>query len=158
MSGLGQRPAPTRRGVRPSLRDVGLVAAGGAVGAVARVALAEAFAVDDGAYPWATFAENLIGAFTLAVVLTLLAERFVTDRRVQPLLCTGALGAFTTYSTFATELGGRLLDGHLLVAAAYAATSVVGGLAAAVLGVRATRAWPWIPGRRAQDPQRRGRP
>jgi fluoride exporter len=128
----------------PPLRSLALVAAGGAVGAVARVALAQRFPTAGDAYPWTTFAENVGGAFGLALVLTLLAERLTTDRAVRLFLCTGALGAFTTYSTFAHELAARLLGGHLLVAAAYAAASLLAGLVAAVAGARAARSWPWI--------------
>jgi fluoride exporter len=141
----------------PPLRNLALVAAGGAVGAVARVALAAAFPVVADAYPWTTFAENVIGAFALALVLTLLAERFTTDRNVRLVVCTGALGAFTTYSTLATELSHRLLDGHLALAAAYATASITLGLLAAFAGARAARSWPWTPAWLTQRVQRRGR-
>jgi CrcB protein len=140
----------------PPARSIGLVAIGGALGATARVALAHRFPVVDGAFPWTTLVENVGGAFALALVLTLLTERLATDRGVRLLLCTGALGAFTTYSTFATELAVRGADGHLAVAVAYAAASLVVGLAAALVGVRAAQTWPWngAHGGRAPEPSR----
>ena len=150
-----RRPTPQQpRPGTPPLHNVALVAAGGAVGAVARVALAVWFPVADQPVPWTTLIENLTGAFALALVLTLLTERLTTARWVHPLLCTGALGAFTTYSTLADELTG-LLAGHPLLAAGYAAASLLGGLLAALAGVQAARAWPWVPRRLARRLQAR---
>ncbi len=132
------------------VREVGLVAAGGAVGALARVGLAERFPVVPGAIPWTTLAENLAGAFLLGLVLTLLAERVAASPAVRLVVCTGALGAFTTYSTFAVELVRLAEDGHPLIAVAYAVASLVLGLVAALTGVRLARLLPRSP--------RRGRP
>jgi fluoride exporter len=128
-------------GVRRSVTssDIALVAAGGAVGALLRVGLARSYPVGDAAFPWTTFVENITGAFGLGLLLTLLAERWGAHRWPRLLLCTGALGAFTTYSTFTMELGDRLLIGEVALAATYAGASLVGGLAAAVAGVRAAR-------------------
>lgn len=142
----------------PPLRNLALVAAGGAVGAVARVALAVTFPVAEDALPWTTFAENVVGAFALALVLTLLAERLTTDRNVRLFVCTGALGAFTTYSTLATELSHRLLGGHLTLAVTYATASVILGLFAALAGARAARSWPWTPRWLTRRWHPRGRP
>jgi fluoride exporter len=150
-----QRGRPRLGGRLPSASSVGLVAAGGALGALARVALATWRPAADDAVPWTTLLENLAGAFLLGLVLTVLAERVVSDRWVRLFVCTGTLGAFTTYSTFATELGGRLLDGHVLVAVVYAAASLVGGLALGLAGIRAARAWPWVPTRARASSRRR---
>jgi fluoride exporter len=125
---------------RPSLRDIGLVFVGGAVGAVARVAFATWFPTQPGSYPWTTFVENALGAFLLAGVLSALATRSRSTRRLQLLVGTGVLGAFTTYSTFAVELE-RLLDGGAIgTAAAYAGGSLVAGFGAAAAGIAAGRA------------------
>lgn len=132
------------------VREVGLVAAGGAVGALARVGLAERFPVAPGAIPWTTLAENLAGAFLLGFVLTLLAERVAASPAVRLVVCTGALGAFTTYSTLSVELVRLAEDGHALTAGAYAVGSLVLGLVAALTGVRLARLLPRSP--------RRGRP
>jgi fluoride exporter len=119
----------------PPLRSVGLVFLGGAIGAVSRVAFATWFPTQPGAYPWTTFFENVVGAFLLALVLTVLAMPSQPTPRVQLLVGTGVLGAFTTYSTFAVELE-RLLDGGVPgVAAAYAGASLVTGVLAAAVGI-----------------------
>jgi fluoride exporter len=133
----GQPPRPA-----PSPRDLALVAAGGAIGALARVGLTEAFAGPDDGYPWVTFLENIGGAFALAFVLTLLVERLDADPGVRLFVCTGALGAFTTYSTFADEVLVRLLDGRLELAVVYATATLVAGLLAALAGIALARRWP----------------
>jgi fluoride exporter len=133
---------------RTGLREVALVAVGGAVGAIARVGLAERFPGTPGRIPWTTLAENVTGALLLGFVLTLLAERIAAGPAVRLAVCTGALGAFTTYSTFAVELVRLAEGGAVLTAAAYAAGSLALGLLAALLGVRLARSLPRSPRRR----------
>lgn len=135
----------------PPRRNLGYVALGGAVGALARVALAAWFPPQPGGFPWVTFVENVTGAFLLALVLTLLTERLALDPAVRLLLCTGALGAFTTYSTLAVEVDGLLRVGGAWLAVLYASTSVLLGLLAALLGVGLAR-------RRPRGPRGRGTP
>jgi fluoride exporter len=135
-------PGPdATRPAAPPPKDVLLVAAGGAVGALARVALTEWLPVSPGGWPWTTFVENISGALVLAVVLTLLTEPTISDRKVRLAVCTGALGAFTTYSTLAGEVVDRVLAGHVWAGVGYALGSVLAGVGAAVLGVRATHSW-----------------
>jgi fluoride exporter len=68
-------------------------------------------------------------------VLTLLLRGHGAGRRVQLMVGTGALGAFTTYSTFAVELD-RLVDaGAAAIATTYAGASLVAGVAAALAGM-----------------------
>ncbi len=54
----------------------------------------------------------------------------------RPLLATGMLGAFTTFSTFAVEIANLIDDGYLGISIAYAVASLVVGLLAALLGIR----------------------
>jgi CrcB protein len=56
-------------------------------------------------------------------------------RLIRPLLGTGVLGGFTTFSTFAIEAS----ELSALTASAYVAASVIGGVAAAALGIAAVR-------------------
>jgi fluoride exporter len=140
-------------GRHTGLREVALVALGGAVGAVARVGLAERFPVTPGRIPWTTLAENVAGAFLLGLVLTLLAERVAAGPGWRLVLCTGALGAFTTYSTLAIELVRLTGDGQARTAGAYAVASLVLGLAAALLGIRLARLVPRSARRRRPGPE-----
>lgn len=130
------------------MRNLVAVAAGGAIGALARVALATVFPTAAGQLPWATLAGNLVGAVALGAVLTWLTERVQVDPTVRLALGTGMLGAFTTYSTLAVELNGLLVAGQILLAGAYASASLGLGLLGAIGGVRLAR--------RASDQHRGG--
>lgn len=100
------------------------VAVGGALGSVARVGVGAVLPATPQGWPVATMLANVSGALLLAVLVTR-----VRAPRLQALLGTGLLGAWTTFSTFAVELD-VLLGTRPLVAGAYAATSVLAGLAA----------------------------
>jgi len=118
-------------------REVALVALGGAAGASARYGLTEHFPTEAGRFPVTTMVVNLSGAFVLGLLLELLATRRADDPWLRPLLGIGALGAFTTFSTFAVEVAELLRDDALAVATAYLAISLGGGVAAATVGLTA---------------------
>ncbi len=85
-----------------------------------------------GTWPWATFSVNLFGALLLAWLTTRLTELVAPTRYWRFLLGTGLCGALTTFSTFQVETIGLARDGHALMAVGYSATSLAGGMAAAV--------------------------
>lgn len=111
------------------------VAAGGALGAPARYAVAEVVHVAESGFPWATFWTNVSGSFALGFLLVLVIERFPPSRYVQPFFATGFLGAFTTFSTLAVETDLLIKDGHASIGIVYALTSLVVGLAAVSTGM-----------------------
>lgn len=127
------------RSLLPPFSRIALVAAGGALGALARAALSGVFPVAGGAYPWTTFAVNLSGAFLLAVLLTLLASRPSTRGWAAALLGTGVLGAYTTFATVGLELHLLVADGHVGTAAWYLAATAAGGTLSGGLGVLSVR-------------------
>ena len=116
----------------PGVRDAAAVIAGGAAGTLARAGLTEALPVHPGTWPWATFLANVIGTLILGWVVVAKAEW-------RPLVGTGFCGALTTFSTFQVQLVELADDGHVPIAAAYLAVSVVCGLAAAAAGARLAR-------------------
>ena len=107
------------------------VAAGGAVGTGLRAAMA--FAIPESLWPWATFIENVSGAFLLGLLLTRLSMAYGKTSVAIPFFCAGLLGSYTTFSTFVVEIL-RLGDTHPGMAVVYAITSVVLGLLAAHTG------------------------
>lgn len=116
-----------------------VIAAGGAVGALARAAVAEVLVVHDSlGWTWATLAVNLLGALAIGVVAT---SRRVGDGPdwLRPFLITGVLGGFTTFSAIALELGLLLDAGRVLSATGYLLATLLGGLAAVQLGLLLTR-------------------
>src|SRR5882724_3485793 len=114
---------------RPDRHEIAAILAGGAVGALLRVALARTNTGGPADWPWITFAANLVGAFLLGYFATRLQERLPLSAYRRPLLGTGFCGALTTFSTMQLELL-RMLDAHRYgLATAYAGTSVVLGFA-----------------------------
>jgi len=110
-------------------RELGAIFLGGALGALLRAGVLEAFGAGAPGWPWATFVVNVVGAFLLGAFVATLPP--VT--RYRPLLTTGFCGALTTFSTLQLELLTMLEDGRVGIAAGYLAGSVVAGL----LGVQA---------------------
>lgn len=127
MAGLVRdRDPATVRVVRHPLhpRLLLVVAAGGAVGAVARYALGEAFPGDASGFPWTTFGVNVVGSALLAALPALTVVR--RSHYLPALLGTGVLGGFTTLSAYSDQARRLLAEGSTAVAAAY----LVGTLAA----------------------------
>ncbi|MDK3255227.1 fluoride efflux transporter CrcB [Blastococcus capsensis] len=116
-----------------------LASLGGALGALGRWGLAEALPPSPTGWPWATLLVNLTGCLLLGALLAALAARSPEPPWVRPFLGIGVLGGYTTYSTFAVEVVRLAEDGSSLAAAGYVLASVVGGIAAVVLGASAIR-------------------
>lgn len=103
------------------------IALGGAVGALARVGLSQAFPPTAGSWPWVTFSINLVGTFALGFFVTYLQKHRPLSTLHHPLLATGLCGTFTTFSTMQLEVLG-MIDRHRdLLALTYVAASVIGG-------------------------------
>jgi len=124
---------------RLDARELLAIYAGGVLGALARVGLAEAAPHGVGSWPWATFAANLAGALLLGYFVTRLQERLPPSSYRRPFLGTGLCGALTTFSTLQLELFEMLDAGRLGLAAAYVAATLAGGFACVHLATAATR-------------------
>ncbi|MFJ4026361.1 fluoride efflux transporter FluC [Paenarthrobacter sp. NPDC089989] len=132
----------TKRPVHLHWGFIGLVAAGGAFGALTRYGLGLMIPAP-GAWPLPTLLINLTGALALGALLEGLSRRGpdAGHRRVLRLaLGTGFLGAYTTYSTLALDTVHLLLGGSSSGAAWYVGLSVVGGAMATTAGI-ALGAW-----------------
>lgn len=100
------------------------VVIGGAAGSVLRAQLSVAWPHDPAAWPWATFAVNLLGAALLGVI----GVRLVHLPRMHGLLGTGLCGGLTTFSTLQLEVVRMVDAGAAGLAAAYLLASLAGGL------------------------------
>jgi fluoride exporter len=120
-------------------RELGAIFAGGFVGAIARAELVQALPYHPGTWPWATFAVNLVGAFSLGYLTTRLQERLPVSAYRRPLLGTGLCGALTTFSTMQVEIL-RMLDGaRVSLALGYALASITLGFLAVTLATNLVR-------------------
>lgn len=114
-------------------RVVAAVSVGGAIGALARWAVG---AAGPGG-PWPTLAINVLGCLLIGVLVGLVSDS--TPELVRPLLGTGVLGGFTTFSGYALD-GTRLLaDGRFTAAALYLAGTLVGAVLATAVALALTR-------------------
>ncbi|MEZ5961268.1 MAG: fluoride efflux transporter CrcB [Hyphomonadaceae bacterium] len=104
------------------MMNVLLVAAGGALGALARYGVGVSAARWFGlGFPWGTLAVNIVGGLAMGV----LAARVGPDQESLRLaLGVGVLGGFTTFSAFSLETV-RLMEHQPGLAMFYAAASVV---------------------------------
>jgi CrcB protein len=133
-SGVRERVLP-----RVDRREIGAVFTGGAVGTLARAALAEGFPHPATAWPWPTFGVNIVAAFALGYFVTRLTERLPLSSYRRPLLGTGVCGGLSTFSTMQVEIL-RMLDAHAWgLAAGYAAASIAAGYGAVHLATAMVR-------------------
>ncbi len=115
------------------------VALGGAIGAGARyLTNVTATRLFGHGFPWGTVIANIAGSFLMGVLVVVLARRGGTH--LAPLLMTGILGGYTTFSAFSLDAFTLYERGQFGLAAAYVAGTLVVGLAAIVAGILATRA------------------
>lgn len=119
-------------------RRLAAIYAGGVVGALLRVGLAQAAPAGPGGWPWATFAANMAGALLLGYFFTLFRDHPVESLR-HPFLGIGVCGTLTTFSTMQLELFELIDGGHLALAAAYCAATLAAGYAFLRLGIALER-------------------
>jgi CrcB protein len=114
-----------------------LVAAGGALGAVARYLVASAVAQRVGVeWPWGTLLINLSGCLLISLFLGAGAGR-IADSNLRYLLPIGFVGAYTTFSSYEYEVLRLFELGRAGPALAYV-------LASNLLGFLAVAAGAWI--------------
>jgi CrcB protein len=99
------------------------IALGGAIGSVLRFATVQTVGG-----PWAVMAVNVLGSFAIGILAVTLSAR------LHPLLITGILGGFTTFSAFSLDALRFWQNGQPGTAGLYVVLSVVLSLAAVVTG------------------------
>ena len=115
------------------------VAAGGALGSLARWGLGEAVGSGSTAFPWATFTENVSGSLALGVLMVLVVEVRPGSRYLRPFAGVGLLGGWTTFSTYALDTRTLLAHDRVATAVLYVGGSLVLGLLGCLVGLRVTR-------------------
>lgn len=125
------------------LKNILLVALGGAAGSVARYLLSKA--IQDTAataFPWGTMAVNVAGCLLIGLLYGLAASdgaRLGADLKL--MLTVGFCGGFTTFSTFANESLTLAKSGNALLSAAYIGSSVALGVLAVAAGAQLAKAF-----------------
>lgn len=114
----------------------GLVALGGALGAMARVAMSEAIALRAGAvgFAWGTLMVNLLGCVLIGMARAGVDLVDWGSPAARIMVFGGFLGAFTTFSTFEADTVMLWQGAQRGAAALYLGLSVGGGLLAYFMG------------------------
>ncbi|SCE38446.1 camphor resistance protein CrcB [Streptomyces sp. IgraMP-1] len=127
-----------------------MVALGGAVGALLRYSASRIWRNGSdasllwhqgmAAFPWTTLLVNVVGCFLMGVLAVALKERFTgAPRLLNPMLGTGVLGGFTTFSSYSDDTRRLIENGQPLTAVGYLLLTAAACMAGIVLGVALTR-------------------
>ncbi len=110
------------------------IAIGGAIGALLRYLITEAMPGAQGGFPWGTLLVNVLGCLFMGTLTTYLLKGR-PHPVARPLLVTGYLGGFTTFSHLIDGIEALARAGSWGLSVTYAVVSVVAGLIAVVVGL-----------------------
>jgi len=117
------------------------VAAGGAIGSVARylvgIGSGKLFGMS---FPWGTLIINITGSFLIGALVGLFAIKWDFSQTARLFLTVGICGGYTTFSTFSLDAWYLLERGQNAASLAYMVASVVLSLAALVGALQLIRA------------------
>lgn len=118
------------------LKTMLLLALGGAIGTVARYAVALAALPISQNLPWGTIAINIAGSFIIGFfgTLTLQHGRFPVSENLRLFVMVGICGGFTTFSSFSLQTLDLIRDGALGRALANVLLSVALCVCAVAIG------------------------
>jgi CrcB protein len=120
------------------LKLILLIAAGGAIGSVARYLLANW--LNDSSFPWGTAAVNISGCFAIGLLFFYATAQGSLAPEVRAFAFVGVLGGFTTMSSFSLETIALFEGGKAVLASANIGVNVLVCLAGTFLG-RAAGLW-----------------
>jgi len=114
------------------------VAVGGIAGAEARYGLGVLAPHGAHQFPWTTLAINVAGCLLIGILIGVLESLAHPPRLARPLLGTGVLGGFTTFSTFSVDVDTLVHAGRWEIAAGYVVATVVLCIVAVAVALAAT--------------------
>lgn len=118
------------------MREILIVGAAGALGAMARYAVSGwAYELAGTRLPWGTLTVNVAGCFLLGLLMHVSIATTLVPPTWRLALATGFLGALTTFSTFSYETVRELERGSWGAAGANVALNLALGLPATWLGL-----------------------
>ena len=111
------------------------VAVGGAIGASLRYSVGVGIVrlIGHGSFPLGVLTVNILGSFLMGVFVTAAANRGLTH--LSPLIMTGILGGFTTFSSFSLEAVTLWERGDMSAAVFYVVASVTCSIFGLLLGL-----------------------
>ena len=115
------------------------VALGGALGAVGRYLVGLSLKTASG-FPWATMSVNILGSLLMGLVIGWLSRQNGGSDALRLFVAVGILGGFTTFSAFSMDLFTLLERRDIAATGLYLGGSLLGGLAAFIIGFMALKA------------------
>ena len=117
------------------------VAIGGAIGSVCRYLTGQVAERLLGAgLPYGTLAANLIGSMLMGIAFVFLSDNLGEAGKYSPLLMTGVLGGYTTFSAYSLEAWQLFDSGRPLAALGYAGGSAALAIASLAAGIALAKA------------------
>jgi len=120
------------------------VAAGGAIGAMARFGL-NVFLQRDVEFPWGTLTANLLGCLVMGIIAQLISgtawfnEAGIIPDQYRLIFAIGFCGSFTTLSSMVIELNTMLQKNEIFYSFSYLVGTLIGGFACFYIGVICVR-------------------
>ncbi len=122
------------------INTIAAIAAGGAIGALARhgvnITAAKLLGMN---FPYGTLTVNILGSFVMGVLVVIFANIWQPTDSIRVFLVTGFLGAFTTFSTFSMDFAALFERGDYLQSGIYLSASVILSIAALFAGMAIVR-------------------
>lgn len=116
------------------------IAAGGAVGSVARYGAMVWLGRWLGTgFPYGTLAVNVVGGFVMGVLIEAMALAWSPSETMRVFFTVGILGGFTTFSTFSLDAWYLIQRGDVALGALYIVASVILSIGGLVAGLYLTR-------------------
>ncbi len=117
-----------------------LVGLGGGLGAMARILVGSALPTTVLVhFPLRIIAVNILGCFIMGFIIELFTSYYLTNPNLKIFLTTGFLGGFTTFSSFALEVGNLTTKSLISSAVGYVVLSVGLSLVAFFIGAKLAR-------------------
>jgi len=124
--------------VRSHLRLLPAIAAGGALGSLARWGVGEALPHGVAEFAWSTFLVNVSGAFLIGILMAFTLGPWAHHVYLRPFLGVGFLGGYTTFSTYMLDTRNVLASSHPGTALLYLFGTVIAGIGAAAVSLAVT--------------------
>jgi CrcB protein len=123
------------------LKNLILVASGGAIGSCLRYGLAVLFRSNgnfSSQFPWSTFSVNLIGCLVLGIVVGVVMKSTddIFNSSLLLFLGIGMMGGFTTFSSFSVDTIKLFQQGYNAIALTYVLSSNLLGIALGYFGLK----------------------